>query len=141
MVSQCLGRQKERCTAAREGREKFRSSGLSSSNALQVFRSRIIPMAEPKTDITKPETKKSFNARNGIGMLSKQYSGNGTNTVCLDWAATEGEFEARISLLARWVVDAHAAQQHYNLTLHNFTLATNHGEAHYHEALRALALL
>lgn len=77
----------------------------------------------------------------GIGMLSKQYSGNGTSTVCLDWAATEGQFEARISQLARWVVNAHAERQRYNLILPNFTLATNHGETHYHEALRALALL
>ena len=77
----------------------------------------------------------------GIGMFSKQYSGNGSATLLLDWAATEGEFEARISQLTRWVIDAHAAQQHYGLTLPNFTLAPNNDEAHYHQALRALAIL
>lgn len=77
----------------------------------------------------------------GIGMFSKQYSGNGSAILLLDWAATEGEFEARISQLTRWVVDAHAAQQHYGLTLPNITLAPNNGEAHYHQALSALALL
>ena len=77
----------------------------------------------------------------GIGMFSKQYSGNGNNTLLLYWAATEGEFEARISQLTRWVIDAHAAQQRFGLTLPNFTLAPNNGDAHYHQALRALALL
>lgn len=78
----------------------------------------------------------------GIGMFSKQYSGNGASTVWLDWEATRGmEFEARISQLTKWVVDAHTAQQHFGLNLPNLTLAPNHSNAHYHEALRALALL
>ena len=77
----------------------------------------------------------------GIGMFSKQYSGNGNNTLLLDWAATEGEFEARISQLTRWVIDAHLVQQRFGLTLPSFTLAPNNGDAHYHQALQALALL
>jgi uncharacterized protein (DUF58 family) len=77
----------------------------------------------------------------GIGMFSKQYSGNGSATLLLDWAATEGEFEARISQLTRWVVDAHAAQLHFGLALPNFRLAPNNNEAHYHQALCALATL
>jgi uncharacterized protein (DUF58 family) len=78
----------------------------------------------------------------GIGMFSKQYSGNGASMVWLDWEAIKGlEFEARISQLTKWVIDAYAAQQHFGLNLPNLTLAPNHSEAHYHEALRALALL
>jgi uncharacterized protein (DUF58 family) len=77
----------------------------------------------------------------GIGMFSKQYSGNGASTVWLDWDATKSlAFEARISQLTRWVLDAHAAQQHFGLSLPNLTLTPNHSESHYHEALQALAL-
>jgi uncharacterized protein (DUF58 family) len=78
----------------------------------------------------------------GIGMLSKQYSGNGSAILYLDWAETSGlAFEERISQLTRWVVDAHTAQQHFGLRLPHLTLPPNNSEAHYHEALKALALL
>lgn len=78
----------------------------------------------------------------GIGMLSKQYSGNGNATLFLDWAATNGlAFEARISQLTQWVTEAHQAQQHFGLNLPNLTLPPNNSLAHYHEALKALALL
>ncbi len=78
----------------------------------------------------------------GIGMFTKQYSGNGAAILLLDWQATTGlDFEARISQMARWVVDAHAAQQLFGLSLPNLTLQPNSGQAHYHQALQALALL
>ena len=78
----------------------------------------------------------------GIGLLSKQYSGNGSATLLLDWEMTADlDFEARISQLTQWVIDAHMAQQHFGLRLPNLTLQPNHSEAHYHEALTALALL
>lgn len=78
----------------------------------------------------------------GIGMLSKQYSGSGSATLLLDWDMTAGlDVEARISQLTQWVIDAHVAQQHFGLRLPNLTLPPDHSEAHYHEALKALALL
>jgi uncharacterized protein (DUF58 family) len=78
----------------------------------------------------------------GIGMFSKQYSGSGASTIWLDWEATKGlDVEARISQLTKWVIDAHAAQQHFGLKLPNLTLAPNHSQMHYHAALQALALL
>ena len=78
----------------------------------------------------------------GIGMFTKQYSGNGAAILLLDWQASTGlDFEARISQMTRWVVDAHAAQQLFGLSLPNLTLQPNSGEAHYHQALQALALL
>lgn len=78
----------------------------------------------------------------GIGMFSKQYSGNGASTIWLDWEATKGlDVEARISQLTKWVIDAHAAQQRFGLRLPNLTLTPNHSQAHYHETLQALALL
>lgn len=77
-----------------------------------------------------------------VGMLSKQYSGNGSATLLLDWNMTAGlDVEARISLLTKWVIDAHAAQQHFALKLPDITLPANHSEAHYHQALSALALM
>ncbi len=78
----------------------------------------------------------------GIGMFSKQYAGNTAASVWLDWATTNGlNVEMRVSQMAKWVVDAHAAQQTYGLILPNLTLAPNNSEAHYHQSLSALALL
>ena len=78
----------------------------------------------------------------GIGLLSKQYSGNGSATLLLDWEMTADlDFEARISQLTQWVIDAHMAQQHFGLRLPNLTLQPDNSDAHYHEALTALALL
>lgn len=77
----------------------------------------------------------------GIGMFSKQYSGNGSATLLLDWEMTTGlDVEERISQLTQWVIDAHATQQHFGLRLPNSTLQPNNSEAHHHEALTALAL-
>jgi uncharacterized protein (DUF58 family) len=78
----------------------------------------------------------------GIGMFSKQYSGNGASTIWLDWEATKGlEFEARISQMTRWAIDAHVVQQHFGLKLPNLTLPPSNTQAHYHEVLSALALM
>ena len=76
-----------------------------------------------------------------IGMFTKLYSGTGSNTVCLDWDSTYGEREARISQLTRGVIDAHASQITYGLKLPNISLQPNNTDAHYHQALTALALL
>jgi uncharacterized protein (DUF58 family) len=78
----------------------------------------------------------------GIGLFTKQYSGTGQATLWLDWNATAGmDNEARISQLTYWVVEAYQAQQTFGLRLPNTTLAPSHTEAHYHQALTALALL
>lgn len=78
----------------------------------------------------------------GIGMFTKQYSGNGSATLLLDWDMTKGlDFEARISLLTKWVIDAHAAKQHFTLRLPHLSLPPDDAETHYHQALQALALM
>ena len=77
----------------------------------------------------------------GVGMLTKQYSGTGQSTLWLDLAATEGTIEARISLLTKWVIEAHQAQHTYGLKLPATSIAPNNSEAHYHQCLRTLALL
>lgn len=77
----------------------------------------------------------------GIGMFTKQYSGDGANDVWLDFAITDGEFEARIAQLAQWVADSHRSQLRYGLTLPNLSLAPNDSEAHFHACMRVLALI
>lgn len=77
----------------------------------------------------------------GIGLYTKIYSGEGADALWLDYALVHGALEARISQLASWVVDAHAAQQRYGLKLPNLTLAPGDSNAHYHACMQALALL
>lgn len=77
----------------------------------------------------------------GIGMYTKLYSGAGIHTLWLDWLDTTGDIETRISQLTRWIIDAHATQQTYGLRLPDTELAPNNTEAHYHQALTALALM
>ena len=78
----------------------------------------------------------------GIGMVSKLYSAATQSTLWLDWAQTEGlAFEERISQLTYWVIEAQKSQQHYGLNLPTLKLEPNNSQAHYHQALTALALL
>ena len=77
----------------------------------------------------------------GVGMLTKQYSATGQSTLWLDWTATEGSIEARISLLTKWVIEARLAQHTYGLKLPATSIAPHNSEAHYHQCLRTLALL
>ncbi len=84
---------------------------------------------------------KASSRGSGSGMYTKIYSGEGAGDLWLDFALVDGELEARISQLAQWVADAHAAQQRYGLKLPNLTLAPDASEAHYHACMQALALL
>lgn len=71
----------------------------------------------------------------------KQFGGGYQPLVWLDWDTLEGlDAEARLSVLCRWVLDADAAGMHYGLRLPDTVLAADHGEAHQHRCLRALAL-
>ena len=77
----------------------------------------------------------------GSGLYTKIYSGEGAGDLWLDLATVNGELEARVSQLAQWLVDAHAAQQRYGLILPNLTLPPSDSQAHYHACMQALALL
>ena len=77
----------------------------------------------------------------GLGMLTKQYSGTGQSTLWLDWEATEGDNETRISLLTKWVIEANNANQIYGLKLPASRIEPSNSDAHYHQCLRALALI
>lgn len=76
-----------------------------------------------------------------IGLFTKLYSGTGSSALWLDWEATIGEKEARISQLTRRVIDAQASQKIYGLKLPNIILQPSNTESHYHQALTALAML
>ena len=82
----------------------------------------------------------------GMGMLTKQYHGQGTSSVWLDWAELEYlnvqlDNEQKISLLTRWVVDTYAANVHYGLRLPKQTIQPSNTATHYHQCLSALALM
>jgi uncharacterized protein (DUF58 family) len=76
----------------------------------------------------------------GIGMFSKQYTGDASKNFYLDWLQTAGDTETRISQLTRWVIDAHSAQLKYGLMLDNqVQLPPDNSTHHYHACLKALA--
>lgn len=78
----------------------------------------------------------------GVGLLTKQFNGHGKSTLWLDWGATVGlDPEARISQMSYWVLEAFQAQQAFGLRLPHCTINPDNTEAHFHEALTALALM
>lgn len=75
------------------------------------------------------------------GMYTKEFQGQGQQLLWLTWEMTAGrDTEARLALLARWVLDAHEAGLAWGLQLPGIILPSASGEAHLHECLRALAL-
>ena len=79
-------------------------------------------------------------AARGQPLLIKQWSGDADTTVLLDWDLL-GDLapEARLSQLARWVVQAERGGSQYALRLPGASLAPTRGEAHSHACLRLLA--
>ncbi|MEO7345298.1 MAG: DUF58 domain-containing protein, partial [Methylotenera sp.] len=76
------------------------------------------------------------------GLLTKQFQGEASATLWLDFTATTGEnIEVRISQLTRWVLDANSQQLKYGLRLPNKSINPNTGDSHYHQCLTALALM
>lgn len=75
------------------------------------------------------------------GMYTKQFGGDRTEELWLDWDALNGlDTEARLSRLARWVLDADAAQLSFGLRLPGTQIPLGTGPDHRHHCLRALAL-
>lgn len=77
----------------------------------------------------------------GQPLAVKEFDGEGSVIVDLDWAATEaaGEAEARLGQLSAWVIEADECGAQYSLTLPHRSLAANTGGAHRQRALEALA--
>jgi uncharacterized protein (DUF58 family) len=74
-------------------------------------------------------------------LLVKEYSPTGSDLCLLDFAQLAlPDVEARLSQLARWVVEAEAGGERYGLTLPGVTITPNRGPEHRHRCLSALAL-
>ncbi|UCE90377.1 MAG: DUF58 domain-containing protein [Pseudomonadota bacterium] len=75
------------------------------------------------------------------GLLTKQFAGDRHEELWLDWHRTgERGTEARLSRLARWVLDAEYTGLRYGLRLPDAQLAPGHGPGHQAQALKLLAL-
>ena len=81
-------------------------------------------------------------AARGQGLLTKQFSGRADSQLWLDWQATHDTLgiEGRLSRLARWVIDAHAAGLSFGLRLPGVTVPPAPGDAQHDRCLAALAM-
>lgn len=75
-------------------------------------------------------------------MLTKQFSGEASAELWLDWGHTPAslELEARLSRVAGWVLAAEAGGLRYGLRFPGIEIAPAHGDAHRTACLTALAL-
>ena len=79
-------------------------------------------------------------ARSGE-LLSKLFAGADTSSQWLDYARIPvTDVEMRLSILARWVVDADRTGRDYGLRLPGVEFPPAHGHGHRHRCLQALAL-
>jgi len=77
----------------------------------------------------------------GQELQVKQYSGTAVTSHIFDFDSLEGlDTEARLSMLARWIEDAHGAQRAFGLRLPTVEIEANVGTAHRQRCLTALAL-
>ena len=75
-------------------------------------------------------------------MLTKQFSGEASSELWLDWSALPGALalEARLSRLSGWVLGAEAQGLRYGLRLPGTEIQPGHGDTHRTACLAALAL-
>jgi uncharacterized protein (DUF58 family) len=77
----------------------------------------------------------------GLGLYSKQYSGETFAELWLSYEAAPGhDTEQRLSQLCRWLVDADKAGLQYGFILPGFRIEPSSGTAHFKKCLEALAL-
>ena len=73
-------------------------------------------------------------------LLSKQFAGADTSSQWFDFDEVVAvDIEQRLSVLARWVVDADRTRRDYGLRLPGHEFSPAHGEAHRHRCLEAMA--
>lgn len=75
-------------------------------------------------------------------LQTKQFAGTAAQALWLDWEALPPgmDTETRLSVLARWVLDAETEGLAWGLRLPGATLPRGHGPDHVHACLKALAL-
>lgn len=77
----------------------------------------------------------------GQGLFSKQYSGDSSEEIWLDYDNAPGDTtEERLSQLCRWVIDAEHIGIPYGFSLPGLNLPPDNGLLHYGKCLEALAL-
>lgn len=77
----------------------------------------------------------------GQGLYSKQYSGENSSSLWLNYQQTPGHnVEERLSQLCRWVLDAEKAGLVYGFKIPGVKLEPSHGLKHLQKCLKALAL-
>ncbi len=76
------------------------------------------------------------------GLLTKQFAGRADTELWLDWALLPAhlDVEEKLSRLARWVLDAHAAGLSFGLRIPGTTVDIGTGEKQREHCLEALAL-
>jgi uncharacterized protein (DUF58 family) len=75
------------------------------------------------------------------GLLAKEFSAMATSELWLDWNDAIGaDLEARLSVLAQWVIQAERFGQSYGLRIPGVSIPPARGEAHRTRCLEALAL-
>ena len=75
------------------------------------------------------------------GLLTKEFSATASSELWLDLADTyAGDLEARLSILAHWVITAERFGQAYGLRLPGVAIPPARGEPHRNRCLEALAL-
>jgi uncharacterized protein (DUF58 family) len=81
-------------------------------------------------------------AARGQGLLTKQFSGQAASELWLAWDQTPPRLgiEEKLSLLTRWVLDAHALGMAFGLKLPDAEIAIAAGDAQRERCLQALAL-
>jgi uncharacterized protein (DUF58 family) len=77
----------------------------------------------------------------GLGLFSKQYSGETFAELWLDYEVAPGhDTEQRLSQMCRWLVDADKEGLHYGFILPGVRIEPSSGTAHFKKCLEALAL-
>ncbi len=75
------------------------------------------------------------------GLLTKEFSATASSELWLDWdEAHAADLEARLSVLAHWVLQAERFGQSYGLRIPGTVIDPGRGEAHRARCLEALAL-
>jgi len=79
-------------------------------------------------------------AARGLGLQTKQFSGERGGQLWLDWElAPEATPEARLSRLTRWALEAEAHDLPWGMRLPGSQLSPGRGDTHLHRALEILA--
>lgn len=76
----------------------------------------------------------------GQGMLTKEFEDHFEHSHWLDFNATKGDIEKRLSILCGWILMSHEAGYEYGIRLPGCEIEPSRGDSHRDQCLRALAV-